>query len=245
MTEPRIRIATILDLDELAAMNQKAFINSPPQTFFANLRSPLTIDARDKKPRNNQTQFLKFLIRRSFSLDARITVVIVTDSDSGKDKIVASTIWRPPITPGSKKNPSMLSAIRLGLLGIVANWGLSVMGRISEMVQASESVFDEEYKTRKIAGSPESSWYLQLAGTDPAYQGKGYMSMLLREAFHHAPNSVFTLEATTPRSRDMYQHFGFKVIKEVTVARGKVDSSGLVASGDSTTGFPIYPMIKT
>ncbi|KAJ7219011.1 hypothetical protein B0H12DRAFT_1224347 [Mycena haematopus] len=70
------------------------------------------------------------------------------------------------------------------------------------------------------------------------------MSMLLQEAFRHAPSATFTLEATTSRSRDVYKHYAFEVIEEVVVGKGKVDPLGVTASGDAATGFPIYPTIR-
>lgn len=40
----------------------------------------------------------------------------------------------------------------------------------------------------------------------------GHLSLLTREAFKHAsPNAVFTLEATTAKSRDRYIHLGYEV----------------------------------
>jgi hypothetical protein len=100
---------------------------------------------------------------------------------------------------------------------------------------------------------------LKCADTDRCE--KGYLSMLLREAFEHAPNAVFTLVANTQHARDVYKHFGFevkaatapvsstsymyfKVVREVTVGKGKVDALGLASSGAAATGFPMYPMIK-
>jgi hypothetical protein len=41
---------------------------------------------------------------------------------------------------------------------------------------------------------------------------KGYMSIPFQEGFNHAGlDAVFTLEATTPRSRDVYKHLRFEV----------------------------------
>jgi len=37
------------------------------------------------------------------------------------------------------------------------------------------------------------------------------MSKLVREAFAHSPEGIFTLEATTSKSRDQYAHLGFEV----------------------------------
>ncbi|KAJ7191864.1 hypothetical protein GGX14DRAFT_480875 [Mycena pura] len=242
-----IRVATVADLDELAAMNQRAFLSSPPQSYFSGANAPLTTDRKDEKRRNNQTTFLRFLIRRSWSLGARITVVVIPGiGESGTDRIIAATIWRPPVT-GDSKPPSMLSALWMGLFSVLMNWGIGAMTRISDLVQSSEHVLGDGYAERKLPGTPEDSWYLQLAGVDPDFQGKGYMSMLLQEAFRNAPNATFTLEATTPRARDVYKHYAFdvtQVVREVVVGKGKVDALGVNASGDAATGFPIYPMIK-
>jgi hypothetical protein len=40
---------------------------------------------------------------------------------------------------------------------------------------------------------------------------EGLMSKLIREAFAHSPEGIFTLEATTSKSRDQYAHLGFEV----------------------------------
>ena len=39
----------------------------------------------------------------------------------------------------------------------------------------------------------------------------GLMSKLVREAFAHSPEGIFTLEATTLKSRDQYARLGFEV----------------------------------
>ncbi|KAJ7718553.1 hypothetical protein B0H16DRAFT_1897627 [Mycena metata] len=212
--------------------------SSSAKTYFSGANAPLTTDSKDEKKRNNQTQFLKFLIRRSWSLGARITVVVIPGGKNGTERIVGATIWRPPIT-GDNKSPSMLSALRMGLVSVLVNWGMSAMTRISDLVDSSKHVLRDAYADRKLPGTPDDSWYLQLAGVNPDFQGKDIWSMLLQEAFRHAPNATFTLEATTPRSQDMYKHYGFEAVKEVVVGKGKVD-----ALGDAATRFQIYPMIK-
>ncbi|KAJ7655277.1 hypothetical protein DFH06DRAFT_1329612 [Mycena polygramma] len=238
-----IRVANAKDLNELAAMIQRAFISSPPQTFFSGATTRLTTDSTDAKRRAHQTKFLNFFIRRSWSMGARITVAILPNKENNPDKIVGITIWRPP---GDAKPPSLVNALRLGLFSVVVIWGLGVMtvNYLFNSLRFFEHVLGEGYAKRKLAGTPEDAWYLQLAGVDPEFQGKGYMSMLLREGFKYTPRAVFTLEATTPRSRDVYKHFGFEVVKEVMVGKGKVDASGVIASGNAATGFPIYPMIR-
>ncbi|KAJ6554907.1 hypothetical protein DFH09DRAFT_1085175 [Mycena vulgaris] len=98
-TGPYVRLATMDDLEELAAMNQHF------------------------RGRANQTKFIKFLIRRSWSSDARITVVV---HPGGQGRIVASTIWRRP-SPEGHTSPSIVSALRMGLLGVIMTWGLGVI----------------------------------------------------------------------------------------------------------------------
>ncbi|KAJ7826250.1 hypothetical protein B0H13DRAFT_2121301, partial [Mycena leptocephala] len=219
-----VRTATLEDLDEIAGMKQRAFISSPVQTFFSGAKA-VTLDypPKDAKRRGHQTKYIEFVLRKSWSLGLRITVVAV---------------------PATDESPSLISSLRMGLLSVWMNWGIGVMARISDLTQPIKHALRDGYAERKLPGTPQNSWCLQLVGVDPEFQGQGYLSMLLREAFEHAPNAVFTLVANTPHARDVYKHFGFEVVREVTVGKGKVDALGLASSGAAATGFPMYPMIK-
>ena len=42
---------------------------------------------------------------------------------------------------------------------------------------------------------------------------------------------TIVLEATSEKSRDIYQHLGFDLVKELTIGIGKVDSEGRVKEG--------------
>jgi len=83
---------------------------------------PLTTEPKDKKARDIQTKYLKFLIRRVWSMGGRITVVVT--EDGGNERIVASTFWRPPVTSDSPKAPSILSSLRMGVLPVLLSWGI-------------------------------------------------------------------------------------------------------------------------
>ncbi|KAJ6562533.1 acyl-CoA N-acyltransferase [Mycena capillaripes] len=233
-----VRLATAEDLDELAAMGQRAFISSRPQTYLSGATSPLTTDPQHAERRAHQTEFLKFVIRNSWSMGERITVVILPGKP---DKIVGLTIWRPP---GLTNGPSIINALRTGPSSVIANWGEGFLTRLSDLVQFTEPVLREGYAERKIEGSPEDAWHLEFAGVDPEFQGKGYMSMLLREGLEHAPGAVFTVEANGTISRDVYKRYGFELVREVIVGKGKVDALAVIATGDAATGFPMYPMIR-
>ncbi|KAF7332826.1 Acyl-CoA N-acyltransferase [Mycena venus] len=236
-----VRIATLEEIEEVAAMLQRAFIASPVQAYFSNAKAPLTTHTKDAKRRAHQTKYIQFLFRRSLSLGGRLTVVIAA-TENRPARIAGAAIWRPP---GYKKPPSLLASLRMGLLSVIMGWGTGVMARISDFAHPIEDALESSYAERKLPGTPEdSSWYLQLTGVDPEFQGKGFLSMLLQEAFQHAPNAVFTLEANTPRARDVYKRYGFEVVGEVIIGKGKVDALGVASSGTAATGFPMYPMIK-
>jgi ribosomal protein S18 acetylase RimI-like enzyme len=76
----------------------------------------------------------------------------------------------------------------------------------------------------------EPHWYLPLIGTDPAQQGRGHGSALLRHALaiFDADRSLAYLEATSPRNVALYQRHGFEV-------------TGAIQAGDSPT---ITPMVR-
>jgi ribosomal protein S18 acetylase RimI-like enzyme len=76
----------------------------------------------------------------------------------------------------------------------------------------------------------EPHWYLPLIGTDPAQQGRGHGSALLRHALaiFDADQVPAYLEATSPRDVALYQRHGFEI-------------TGTIQAGDSPT---ITPMVR-
>lgn len=73
-------------------------------------------------------------------------------------------------------------------------------------------------------------WYLPLAGVDPPAQGHGLGSILLRHALEICDLDGLPsyLEATSPRSRDLYARHGFEVV-------------GVIQQGGSP---PMWPMLR-
>lgn len=66
----------------------------------------------------------------------------------------------------------------------------------------------------------EPLWYLPMIGVDPAYQGNGLGSVLLAHALAEVDRErkPAYLEATSPRSRDLYARHGFEVTGTIQVA---------------------------
>lgn len=50
------------------------------------------------------------------------------------------------------------------------------------------------------------------------------------------------LEATNEHARDVYAHFGFKVVEEVVIGEGSIDRNGNLVKGGK--GVIIYGMLK-
>jgi ribosomal protein S18 acetylase RimI-like enzyme len=76
----------------------------------------------------------------------------------------------------------------------------------------------------------EPHWYLPLIAVDPAKQGLGYGSTLLRYALERIDrdNQIAYLESTNPRNIPLYERHGFEVIGTIQVADGP----------------PLFPMIR-
>jgi GNAT superfamily N-acetyltransferase len=65
----------------------------------------------------------------------------------------------------------------------------------------------------------EPHWYLPLIGVDPAFQGKGYGSALLRGALERCDreHAVAYLESSNERNIPLYERHGFEVIGTIQV----------------------------
>lgn len=77
----------------------------------------------------------------------------------------------------------------------------------------------------------EPHWYLPMIGVDPAQQGKGVGSALLRHALAQVDELGLPayLEASSPANVPLYQRHGFEVLGEIR-------------AGDSP---PVFPMLRT
>jgi ribosomal protein S18 acetylase RimI-like enzyme len=83
--------------------------------------------------------------------------------------------------------------------------------RLSDMMQVFEQM--------ETFHPSNPCWYLPLIGVDPAFQGRGYGSALLRYATERCDRdgSVAYLESSNPRNIPLYQRHGFEIIGSIEV----------------------------
>ena len=76
----------------------------------------------------------------------------------------------------------------------------------------------------------EPHWYLPLIGVDPAHQGKGHGSALLKHALIPCDkeNKFAYLESTNPANIPLYERYGFELVGNLEVG----------------TAPPLYPMVR-
>lgn len=82
----------------------------------------MTFEKEHSSQRKNQENFFVFMLQASMNAGSRITVTVLPEGES--ERIVASSIWRPP----NKSVPlsNLIFIIRCGILPVLMGWGLSV-----------------------------------------------------------------------------------------------------------------------
>jgi len=116
-------------------------------------------------------------------------------------------VWLPSAAP----EISLWTMLRGGGLGLLFKTGWGFLRKMKE---------DEDFARklrRKLA--PFTHWYLAVLGVDPELQGKGYASRLLKPKLARFDREKLPayLETSIEDYVPIYQHFGFKVIKEATL----------------------------
>ncbi|KXJ89995.1 acyl-CoA N-acyltransferase [Microdochium bolleyi] len=87
---------------------------------------------------------------------------------------------------------------------------------------------------RRLMGSRRRHWYLEMLATDPAHQGRGAGSLLLRHGCERADgDGVEAYLEASPEAVRMYERFGFREVDrhEVYVASGNVKREKVVGNG--------------
>ncbi|MFP4395932.1 MAG: GNAT family N-acetyltransferase [Anaerolineales bacterium] len=112
--------------------------------------------------------------------------------------------------PSQRAKMSLWQQIQCGAIPAFFNLGLKTTARIS----ATDAYIEETHE--RIAPFPHM--YLSVIGVDPAHQGQGHASALLRPMFARLDEEGLPcyLETHTIPNLEIYQHYGFDVREEDT-----------------------------
>ena len=127
------------------------------------------------------------------------------------DDFRSVALWYPP---GVQPDGTAIGAIFAGLLGAARE---EVLSSVLEQMSASKPT--------------ESHMYLRMIGVDPALQGRGHGSALMRAGLDDCDRLGLPayLEATSVGSRVLYERHGFEVRAEIQVADAP----------------PVWPMLRS
>ncbi|KAF2478557.1 hypothetical protein BDY17DRAFT_328097 [Neohortaea acidophila] len=148
-------------------------------------------------------------------------------------------VW---LLPG-KTVDNPFTMLQAGLLGCL--WRLGVVGVKRMLVDYQGQSGD--CKRRFLVDAHGKRFtryhYLFFIGTDPAARGQGLASRLIKEYQQKAAAEGLPiwLEATTPRSRDVYAKVGFEETTMMKLGEGTHAASGVPETGGP--GVCIWPMI--
>lgn len=115
------------------------------------------------------------------------------------------------------ENMSQWRMIRAGALSLPFRYSRDFLSRQSPVT----GFIDAAHKRH----APFLHWFLQAIGVDPAYQGKGYASRLLKPMLARIDreNLPCYLDTEEEKNVSIYQHYNFKVLEE-----GEIPSTDIV-----------------
>ena len=123
-----------------------------------------------------------------------------------------------------------------GVWQILRSVPLSVLFRFGRQgasrMQAYGRYIDNMH--RKLVPYPH--WYLQIIGVDPAYQGQGFSSRLVRPVLERIDRERMPcfLETNTEKNVAIYRRFGFEVVSEDKVPGTELMSFAMLRKAQTT-----------
>ncbi|VDB86619.1 unnamed protein product [Peniophora sp. CBMAI 1063] len=241
-TPAHIRKATKADLNELSLVLARSFARDPFYNWIKGathmISSANTQDPKELKALE-QFRYLQWSLAHLFMSRGEVDVVVI--HVDGRQKIVASTAW---VGPGKSTDITIVQMLRMRLDKVYRAWGLGAFKRmLADYVPRTEKAAEQAFKDQGKVST--DAWHLLNVSTDPDYEGRGYTSMMLRARFKAIGSLPVYLEASNPKARDIYLHYGFQLVETVILGEGKVDADGLTVRGEKATGTPDFVMIKS
>lgn len=124
-------------------------------------------------------------------------------------------IWLPP----NQHLDAPLTVLRAGFIPCILKLGL---GGAKRMLFDFQSQTDGLKKKHLYSKGIKDFWYLFFIGTDEGARGKGLASGVIGQwqARARAEGLPIWLEATTEKSRRVYERCGFRLLDEIVMGRG-------------------------
>ncbi|KAI5358980.1 putative acyl-CoA N-acyltransferase [Septoria linicola] len=153
------------------------------------------------------------------------------------DNFSSMAVW---ITPG-KKVVNYANIIQSGFIQTLFKLGFGGVKRmLVDFVSVSDAIKARQLKQKGI----EKYYYLFFVGTVEESQGRGLAKVLIRkwqERSAEEGDFPIWLEATTPKSRDVYVKCGFEVLEEMTLGIGTHNADGDFEKGGE--GVKLWAML--
>ncbi|GJJ16056.1 hypothetical protein Clacol_010335 [Clathrus columnatus] len=246
-----VRIAEPHEYAEVAWILTRGFARDPCMNWLGSVREMIP-DYKDqpdydshpasaKKILKNLFIFQSALVKATSLCGGFVTVAIIPPQrKEDKEILAATTLWLKPKQP---LELSLSVIVKSKFWKILLGWGFTGAKRIQlDFSPIVETILKKRFKARNA--DVLDSWYLLEVATDPAYDGKGLCSLLMKDGLGRTSPKPIHLEASTSRTRDIYSHFGFEIEEECWFGKGSVDVNGLAAKGKAATGYPEWIMTK-
>ncbi|PPQ69975.1 hypothetical protein CVT24_003679 [Panaeolus cyanescens] len=251
-----LREAQPQDFAQIAEIGIAAMIEDPLLAYFECRASPINPKENPEHTRA-LSSYIQFTLYSSWYAGGVIKVACAPSAhciepstrtslnqESVEERILAAAIWMPPRKRVSNFDPFTL--LRSGGVSLAQNVG---MAGLSRRWIEYPPIVEHSWKQAQWAledgknWSPLDTWSLTMAFTEPAYQGRGLMTTLIRDWISSVPGEGFTLQASTTRARDFfYRHFGFELLDRCKVGVGHASAKGLPET--KGPGVELFTMLK-
>lgn len=113
--------------------------------------------------------------------------------------------------PSPESDLTAWRMIRSGSFALLFQFGWEVISRQLPVADFLSSI--------QKRNAPSRHWFLQTIGVDPAFQGKGHASTLLKPMFARidAENLTCYLDTEDENNVSIYQHYGFRVVEQAII----------------------------
>ncbi|SJK99783.1 uncharacterized protein ARMOST_03094 [Armillaria ostoyae] len=225
-----VRLATKADYGEVATLLTRAFANDPAMNWWGGVKKETAVtnlnklDTGMKKTMENLRRFQSCVVHATINAGGIITLALVPKSGGEGERIVAHV----------DKIGRVLGFDGMGVRGI-KRFFVDFTPHVEESLQKS-------FKSRNL--DRLDSWHLLEMAVDPEWEGNGFCSLLMKDGYSRASPKPIHLEATTPKSKDIYLHYGFEIDSEHAFGKDQVNEAGHAAKGAEATGYPEWVMTK-